>query len=519
MAKRWNLVVKAAETGPTVYRGVVEGPHWMAALKAGLAAMGDTAGVPAGVSCTVSPSGQVVVDDPRTRRVCILTPAEEPPMPRPDSMHRFARPTDGDAPVAPAPLPAASPADRATLPDPVPVVGMPKSEAPRGPRKRTVALDPGQGLPGESAARPLPVMPRRTTTKSINRPRPLPERPHVRAVDAPADVTQPLPDITASEPPASVPPPSAPPAAEDVRASLSPRPSMLAPAVETVLLAERDEDPSATSPLHYRERLYFVPPGTSADEAESAARILLANLRSEVEHLPAGRFLNIGVFDHEFHGAPLRPPLVVVQWKDWRDRVDVEFPLEQSAAPTSSVPPDGTPSASMPPAQSDDERLAYAFEACQELFYLSTPRDSVDYALRLIDELIPSDASAGALYDIDADAFRVVVASGTGADRWHARAVPASTGLFGAATIARGKPIIVDDLGGDGRFDARAEGREGLEARSGLYMQVSHHEHLLGAMQLLRGKDRPLFTTTDANLLAYVARQLGKQLHVMPRPT
>ena len=57
MAKRWNLVVKAAETGPTVYRGVVEGPHWMAALKAGLAAMGDTAGVPAGVSCTVSPSG------------------------------------------------------------------------------------------------------------------------------------------------------------------------------------------------------------------------------------------------------------------------------------------------------------------------------------------------------------------------------------------------------------------------------------------------------------------------------
>jgi len=38
-------------------------------------------------------------------------------------------------------------------------------------------------------------------------------------------------------------------------------------------------------------------------------------------------------------------------------------------------------------------------------------------------------------------------------------------------------------------------------------------------MQLLRGKDRPLFTTTDANLLAYVARQLGKQLHVMPRPT
>ncbi len=105
--------------------------------------------------------------------------------------------------------------------------------------------------------------------------------------------------------------------------------------VPTVLY-ERDDDPSSGSPITYRERVFAVAEGTPPARAEALARQAFASIKRSLVTRARGRFVTIAVFDHEFDAHPKRPPLVVLQWKDWRGDVVVEFP--PSDAPISVAP-------------------------------------------------------------------------------------------------------------------------------------------------------------------------------------
>ncbi|MEI8258168.1 MAG: hypothetical protein WCJ30_21025, partial [Deltaproteobacteria bacterium] len=64
--------------------------------------------------------------------------------------------------------------------------------------------------------------------------------------------------------------------------------------------------------------------GTTRSETERIAREMLAIVRATLTTASPGQLVSIAVFDHSFGSKPVRPPLVVVTWKDWRgDRVDV----------------------------------------------------------------------------------------------------------------------------------------------------------------------------------------------------
>jgi putative methionine-R-sulfoxide reductase with GAF domain len=355
-----------------------------------------------------------------------------------------------------------------------------------------------------------------------------------------------------------------------------------APPVSAYLLAQRDEEPSDQSPLVYRERTWVVPPGTSEEAAAGALRGELFGLQQQLAGRPDGKFVNLAVFDHPWKERPQSPPLVTLQWKDWRGEPELAFPARDRAARTKSTPsspPDAKPGTTPPPsvatapgamapvppavaasappaapvppaaaalappaatpafappkpaasaptpvpparkpasaatiAESPDDRLAQAFEACQDLFFLSSAVDGLDFAVRLLDEIVPCEAITASLYDIDTNELRLVVLTGPGADARRGSAVPSGRGLCTDAAL-RPVAILVDDVSENARYDAEVDGRPGLDAQTMLLHSVMHEGRLLGLLQLTNRAVQPQFGRADANVVAYVAKALGEFLY------
>lgn len=342
------------------------------------------------------------------------------------------------------------------------------------------------------------------------------------------------------------------------------------------LVARRDADPTPDNPLCYRERSYLVPEGLPAADAESLARARVDELRELLRDAPAGRFVNVAIFDHVWSERPIRPPAATAQWKDWQGVVVVDRPLERwlaasasassaPAAPSPSVTPANAPAplapsrssapsvepvaptptpvsaapASKPAAvvpvdeprtappvrarrttDDHDSRLANAFEACQDLFFLGSPAEGLEFAIDLLAQLVPHEAASACLYDIDEDVLRFVVATGSGGHDRRGDAVPARLGLFGIASRLVGATLRVDPLGSDSRFDPGVDGRVGLDPQNALYLPIAHQGRILGVLQLLNREHDVTFSQGDADLGLYVANQLGQflqQVRMRPR--
>jgi hypothetical protein len=352
---------------------------------------------------------------------------------------------------------------------------------------------------------------------------------------------------------------------------------------EWKLLARRDADPTPENPLCYRERSYLVPEGLSGADAEALARARVDELRELLREAPPGRFVNVAVFDHVWTDRPSRPPAATAQWKDWQGDVVVDRPLERwlastrasatpssapaasastapatpasptSASPTSTAPAAPSPASTEPVAQpavvapasrppaavvpvdeprtappartrrttdDHDSRLADAFEACQDLFFLGTPAEGLEFAVELLGQLVPHEAASACLYDIDEDVLRFVVATGPGGHDRRGDGVPARLGLFGIAARLVGTTLRVDPLGSDARFDPGVDGRVGLDPQNALYLPIAHQGRILGVLQLLNRELDVTFSQGDADLGLYVANQLGQflqQVRMRPR--
>ncbi|MFW6067104.1 MAG: GAF domain-containing protein [Myxococcota bacterium] len=445
--KRWKLVVTDLGGGEPLSEATTEGDNWMQALTAGRAALGESGAVPPGASCVPGADGGVTVLDPQQRRRYVLRPVEAV---------EGSSTTRGSAPSA--------------------------TQEKKKKLRQTVAYMPAPDLGAEPPSEGS--SPRKTVAFM---PSPL----------AP-DGARPAKEVVVGDASEAVGPPAG---------SRSTPGGSDAPPTELrwELLAERDEEPSKDNPLRYRERIFLAPEGTGPEEAEEILRSRFEALRQELAEAPPGKFFNLAVFDHRWTDEPARPPLVTLEWKDWRGDPVVEHP---SARPSSapSTPPVGDTG-------EHDARLMQAFEACQDLLFLESPALAVHFAVHLLGELMPCEAITACLYDIDADEQRVVVATGTGGDAMQGRGLPSRAGLMGAAAEALGPALRVDDVGADGRFDPEAEGRPGLEPRSALYAPLAHQGQLLGMLQLLDRTGQPHFDDTDVEVLGYVAGQLAEFVH------
>ncbi|NOU30214.1 MAG: GAF domain-containing protein, partial [Polyangiaceae bacterium] len=98
------------------------------------------------------------------------------------------------------------------------------------------------------------------------------------------------------------------------------------------MLSRRDQEPSESSPLTYREVSYALAIGTEEPEAEAFALQMLEELKREIPEDRAARFINIAVFDEIFTGKPTISPLVVVEWKDWKGPPVARYPRKYPSA-------------------------------------------------------------------------------------------------------------------------------------------------------------------------------------------
>jgi hypothetical protein len=316
----------------------------------------------------------------------------------------------------------------------------------------------------------------------------------------------PASNASQGRPPASVPPP--PPKLVHDGRMRTPQPSSPPTATvenKLILLSKRDEKPTGSSPIHFRERMYAVPVPLPPGTGEKLATKLLRRVQEEVQQERGAKFIRIELFDHIWKRSPEHPPVVRVEWKDWNKSIEIEFPLEdetrESELPrVSSVPPPPT-----------EDRLAAAFEACHDLLFLKNRAEALEFAVHLLEELVPSEATAAFLLDINTDEFRVVAARGTGARARQGQALPSSAGLLGAAsTLAEHAVLVLADAAADPRYDERVDGVPGLDVRGLLYRPLVHRGRMFGVLQLANSLGRGMFSEADCEVVDYVTQQLSQ---------
>ncbi len=313
-----------------------------------------------------------------------------------------------------------------------------------------------------------------------------------------------LPTNAPAAPPSAPPPPPEP--VRERRPS-APRPTSPPPATvenKLILLASRDEKPTSSSPIHFRERMYAVPVPLQAGTGEQLATKLLRRVQEELRQERGAKFIRIELFDHIWKRTPDHCPVVRVEWKDWNKSIEIEFPLEEatrhSEAPRIS---------SMPPPPTED-RLAAAFEACHDLLFLKNRAEALEFAVHLLSELVPSEATAAFLLDVNTDEFRVVAARGTGARARHGQAYQSSAGLLGAASgLVEHAVLVLADAAADPRYDENIDGVPGMDVRALLYRPLIHRGRLFGLVQLANGLAHDMFSEADCEVVDYVTQQLS----------
>lgn len=172
------------------------------------------------------------------------------------------------------------------------------------------------------------------------------------SVEPPAVALSPESSIAAAAP--SLEPPAVTPTTEltelDPLTSPPPETAPSVPGLELVTM--RREEPTEAVPITYREYSFAIAEGTEPEALERHARDAWEQVRAAIGHVTSQKFVQIALFDHRFEGRPLRPPVAVLVWKDWRG--DPVLQLRGGSVPATSV----FPPASLRPATQNAEAPA-----------------------------------------------------------------------------------------------------------------------------------------------------------------
>ena len=142
--------------------------------------------------------------------------------------------------------------------------------------------------------------------------------------------------------------------------------------------------------------------------------------------------------------------------------------------------------------------------------FLKNRAEALEFAVHLLEELVPSEATAAFLLDINTDEFRVVAARGTGARTRQGQAFPSSSGLLAAASsLAEHAVLVLADAAADPRYDERIDGVPGLDVRGLLYRPLVHRGRMFGVLQLASGVGSQMFSEADCEVVDYVTQQLS----------
>ncbi|MEO8798482.1 MAG: GAF domain-containing protein [Polyangiaceae bacterium] len=240
------------------------------------------------------------------------------------------------APTASAPVqvhvsaPAAAPS-RPPPPKQAISVPPPRAEDAGKSLKQTIAFgSSGTALLASAqtnAPAPVPSVPR--ASPSAPAASPPKARESVRPLAAaPVMAPQPVAPLVL---PSNHPPPSA-------HASAPPPSARSGPPI--IVLYKKEQDPTAASPISYREEVFAAPPGTTEERAEQILQAHFHVVMLQLANAPGGKYVNFAVFDRVFEGRPPSPPLATLSWKDWKGGAPtVTFPRRAKEKLTTATQP------------------------------------------------------------------------------------------------------------------------------------------------------------------------------------
>lgn len=111
-----------------------------------------------------------------------------------------------------------------------------------------------------------------------------------------------------------------------------------------VQLYTHAQDPKSGAPVIYRRHGYALPMGTEGYEAEAFAREMLLLMKEQIPRGRAPRLFHIAVYDEMFTGEPEILALCKLEWKEWKDEINVSFPREGDDSVLTDAPRARTPS-------------------------------------------------------------------------------------------------------------------------------------------------------------------------------
>jgi hypothetical protein len=316
------------------------------------------------------------------------------------------------------------------------------------------------------------------------------------------------------------------------------------------VIRSREHDPTPDRPICYREYAYAVQEGMGPELAEALIRERFQNIARELEARPAGKLVQLAVFDHVFADRPIRRPLATLTWKDWIGapvvqsgaqpvsiRVWPERPLEQASMPPPVVEPEPmsipltqrkssppqTPQP-MPPQASKpsrsvrregDDLIADLFETMHDLHFLRDVISGSDFVLELVNQTLPSEVVMVHLFDIDSRNFVVVRASGPKSQALLLHKSPDPDELFDAAR-RNGGTLQVAGAESDPGYRSSRWARLEARPKTALVGAVEHGGRTLGMIEVLNPEGGGAFFKTEVAALEYICAQFGEFLSHRP---
>ncbi len=395
----------------------------------------------------------------------------------------------------PAPAPTVSQPSAASKPPPAAPVSQPPANA-RPVSQHPAASQPPPAQPlAQQAAPPVSQVASQPPAPPVSQP-PAPPVSQPPASQPQAAVSQPPPAPLSqrpappvSQPPANARPVSQPPAASQPPAPPS-QPVVAPPPSQPPAASPPSQPPAASQPPAPPSQPVVAPPPSQPPAASQPPPAPAAS-----QPPPAGP-----ASQPPAQVAPSQPPAQ---------------PAIASPTPSSPPPPDDNLNLAFTDDvvhSGPDDRLAAAFEGLQDLFFLTTPVDGLDFVVRLLEDLVPSEAISACLYDINTDELRFVALSGPGAEERQGDAVPRRAGLIGIGALTPGDAVLFENVPGDPRFNPGVDGRLGVDPETMAVCSVAHGGRLLGLLQLVNRTGQAQFSGADANLLTYVSGKLGEFL-------
>jgi hypothetical protein len=351
---RWFVEVASSSQSEASEKWVVEASQWQPALQAARSLRGEAAEM-SGFSIELLEDGFRAVDPTTFVRYIVRRAPDGTPVSSPRSKPPPAQ-QNGGAAASPPAAGSDEPVTKAARIAAMLELGA-ASQPSKPPGPMSAKAEPSSKVEVEAGSKKSESGSKKSDSKSDSKkgakassatsspPRPAAQAPRPASPSSPPrPPSQPPPAPTAAIAPSE---PAPPPAVAAPSPSGSSEP--LPPAE---LLFQREEDPSATSPLTYRETVWVVPAGTSADAAVRLLVGMFEGVRAALAGAKPGKLVNMAIFDHRFQGKPQAPPLATLTWKDWKDQgqgPEIRRHGDPPATQQASFPPPALAPVDVPP--------------------------------------------------------------------------------------------------------------------------------------------------------------------------